>query len=399
MDDTPFSPSGPLPSMGASDSRWHAKLSHWVSKVLGLHQSWLRDLPAGRGPHTQPEEQWFAQAVGRLHQGVASQLAEGRQRIDLHEFGDVLNRMPGAGVSALYHCVTDHRIGNATIEWPSDFRAFGRGPCSLFLRSLTGSSLVPDGADQDEGSLESDEPDESCDTDSENEEERFQSLGVDDRRRLYVSWACDQWHSENAELLQDWTCLTNRQWLQVQQVLEQVRLQAVEASLTVRLAVQWPPTMHLSFDRRLRRIEEFMRLHQLGPCSIQWQMVDPLVPDSLRSPPVYLAQCRFKESLRCLHLRARRLGASLMNTWPARMRLENLSPDAQAAQRLHLLQAMNRLEEAVKGLHDGMPRVVDLTDAPVCSWHKDLLAALVHWRADPVLGPAALRLEITLADH
>lgn len=396
MDDTLHPPSDQLPSNETVDFPWRAKLTDWVSKVLGMHQAWLRDLPAGRGPHTQLEEQWFAQAVGRLHHGVASQLAEGRQRIDLHEFGDVLNRMPGVGVATLYRIATTHRFGNAAIEWPSEFVAVGRGPSSLFSSFLTDSLSESEDSDSDEEPQVSDDTNE---TDSESDDERFQSLSVDDRRRLYVNWVCDHWHSENEGLLKDWARLTNRQWLQAQQALEQVRLQAVEASFTVRLDAQWPPSMHLSFAHHLQRIEKFMSDHQLGPCSIQWQMVDPLVPEPLRPPSAFLEQCQFKESLFSLYQRVRRLEVAFMNTFPKRMQSEGLSADAQAVQRLHLVNAMERLEQAVLGLHDGKARVVSLSGAPFCWWHKDLQAALLRWQADPLLAPAASRIEITLADH
>jgi hypothetical protein len=397
MDDTFHLPSDQLPSNETVDFPWRANLTDWVSDVLSMRQAWLRDLPAGRGPHTQLSEQRFAQELGRLHHGVASQLAEGRQRIDLREFGDVLNRMPGVGVTMLHRIVTFRRFGHRAIEWPSEFVAVGRGPSFLFSSFLTDSLSESEDSDSDSDE-EPSVSDPTIETDSESDDDRFQALDVEDRRRLCVNWVCDHWHSENERVLKDWHRLNNRQWVQAQQALEQVRLQAVEASFTVRLDVQWPSSMHLSFASHLQRIEKFMSDHQLGPCSIQWQMVDPLVPEHLRSPSAFLEQCQFKESLFSLYQRVRHLEVALMSTFPKRMRSEGLSEDAKAVHRSHLASFMERLDQAVLGLHDGKACVVSLAGAPFCWWHEDLQAALLSWQADPLLAPAASRIEITLAD-
>lgn len=391
MEDTDhhFPDSTPLnPSPGAPGPLWCGPLSRWVSTVLDAHQRWLRDLPAGRGPHSQQQERLFAQAVGHLHHSVATQLAEEHRRVDLRGFGDVFNRMPGVGTSALCRLITDKRLGDANIAWPSDFYSHGRGCPSIFL--------TQDAHAQEPGDSDDSREEDTKDTDSESDEERFQALDTTGRRRLFIDWACDRWHADNANALKNWTVLTNQQWFQAQTALEQVRLQAVESSVTVHLGVQWPASMLLSFDHTLRCIERFMDEHQLGACSIRWQMEDPVVPEALRSPEAYLERCRFKASLHALHERVRRLAASITNAWSVRFLSDGPRP-GQQVQRDQMMQALARLEQAVQGLHNESVQALDFSEGASWPWQEDLRAAVARWQADPVVALAVSRLDIRWA--
>lgn len=395
MEDTQPLPLGAQPLFQSDWPRWRRALAHWVPQTLSHYAHWLRDLPAGRGSHTQSEEQWFAQALGRLHHDVANQLAQGKTRVDLREFGEVLNRVPGVVVSSLHRVVTDTGLVGASIAWPTDLGAFGRGSSALF--ESPASDAQSDEADDevaDGASASSPDSDDTQETDSEADDQRFQGLDIDAQRRLYVAWACDRWHEDNAAVLQNWAHLTHRQWLQIQQVLEQVRLQATQASVTVVLDVQWPASLLLSFDRTLRRIEGFMSEHQLGPCAVRWLMTDPLVPEPLRTPSVYLDQCRFKESVLSLHGSVRRLAAWLLNTWAERAWREGLSPQAPGSPCRQLSPALERLEQAVLRLHQAQAVVLDLSDLAAHAWQDDLRVALTRWREQPALTRAASRLEV-----
>ena len=343
--------------------------------ALVHYQRWLRALPAGRGPHTQAAEARFEASLGLLHETVLRHLGSGEMPIDLRAHGTVLNTMPGADASALLWKISGGGPGRAWVLWPPGFLSAWRGNHRL----LAWCGQAQGEEDEQESASEPSDTDDSTastDDDSDTDRALFRARDQPGRLDMLLTYFCDQWHEGHEDFLADHHRVTNSQWLDVQEVLGQIRRFGGREALVVDLSVQWPAALLLSLHELFNTLRNEIAQRKLGVSDLRWRMADPVVPEELRAVEVYLDRCRFKVALEGLERRFRAWLSGQKHALPQWMKARNASLAQIQAACKALLAAEQQMLDALDKMQDGQGAWADLSAYADATWCQALRQ---HW--------------------
>ena len=354
------------------------QMVQWRRDALDHYRQGLRALPAGRGPHTLASEDRCQSALSELLDCVLRQLEVGEAVLDLRAHGTLLNDLPGRDVSMLQWILSGGGPGMVVVWWPNEFLRAWRGSPALLSFCAT-----PEPTDalclQDQGASESNDATESTDDDNDTDQALFARRDAQGQRDMLLNYWCCRWFERNEPQLTDTTRLTNRQWLDVLEVLERIRLQGGRQKLVVELSAQWPAALVLSLNQLILGLREQIANRHLGVADIEWRVVDPDVPDALRSSDAYLGLCEFKVALGDVARELKAWVAAKEAALPWQMSAQAFAKSKIASSCVALTAAKQQLLEALDKMHDGQGACVDLSPWACEVWFKELRQHWTKW--------------------